>query len=86
MTEDNISLLNKVSETVLSAIKTMNGKQGNKPVGLDSVALMLRINVRDLIPVIEHLNLRGDIIIHRNPVKTSKSNRPDSVSLANASD
>ncbi len=83
MTEDNISLLNKVSETVLSTIKKLHGNQTNKAIGLDSLALMLRVNIRELVPVIEHLQKEGYLIIHRNPAGQSKSNKPDSVSLTN---
>ncbi|MCW3123446.1 MAG: hypothetical protein JWQ38_2938 [Flavipsychrobacter sp.] len=75
-------LMEKVSGTVLDVIKDMTGKQQTrKPICLDSIALVLRIKLHELRPVIDHLHANGDITIHHNMSKGTRTVKPDSISL-----
>ena len=72
-----------VSKTVLTSIKTMTDKQRiRKPICLDSVSLVLKISLKDLTPIVEHLQSEGHLMIHPNPAgKLGRTNKPDHISL-----
>ena len=75
-------LLDKVSDTVLAVIRDMSSKQQTKkPICLDSIALVLRIKLHELTPVIERLRASGEIIIHHNMSKGTRTVKPDSILL-----
>lgn len=84
MTKEQADVLQeKISATVLSSIKTMSDKQRvKKPICLDSLSLVLKISLKDLTPIVEHLQSEGHLMIYPNPAnKAGRSNKPDYISL-----
>ncbi len=77
-----ISILSSVSETVLAAIRDMDEKQRIKrPICLDSVALVLKVKLSDLVPIIKHLESEGQITIYPNRKQRLRVIKLDSISL-----
>ena len=87
MQPDVTSVLAAVSESVMTAIKDIAGRQKDspKPIGVDTISLVLGVPIIDLGPIIKYLEATGKILVHENPnAKQGKANRPYSISLPHA--
>ena len=57
---------------VLYAIKKMNAKHAlsSKPVGIDTIMLVMKVSSTDLMPLIKELEKSKQIVVHQRPVNS----------------